>query len=133
MGDTNQILAANQRFYDAFSSGDFIAMQEIWADSDTISCIHPGWPSLNTRKDVLSSWHSILSTQSVFISVSDEDVHLFGDTAYVICREHLQPGTLLATNIFCRTGPRWQLVHHQAGLMSSQSQDAFLVDHPTIQ
>jgi ketosteroid isomerase-like protein len=130
---TKEILVANKRFYDAFSSSDFNAMEKIWANAETITCIHPGWPSLNTRNDVLSSWRSILSNQSLFVGVSDEEVHVFGDTAYVICHEHLEPGTLVATNIFSREGERWQLVHHQSGLTSSQLDDDFLDGHPTIQ
>ncbi len=133
MRDTKNVLDANRQFYEAFARADFQAMEDIWSTNETITCIHPGWPALSSRDDVLSSWQSILSTQSVFVGISDEEAHIFGDTAYVICREHLEPGTLVATNIFSRTGQRWLMVHHQAGLTSSESQDTFLKDHPTIQ
>jgi hypothetical protein len=33
----------------------------------------------------------------------------------VICSEHLEGGTLAATNVFAREGGAWKLVHHQAG------------------
>ena len=132
MADTKEILDANQKFYDAFSSADFGAMEDVWAKTGSITCIHPGWPSLNNREDVLSSWREILSTQSMLVSISDEEVHVFGDTGYVICHEHLEPGTLVATNIFSRDGQHWKLVHHQAGLTSSASPD-IMEDHPTLQ
>ena len=42
-------------------------------------------------------------------------VHLWGDTALVICEESFREGRLVATNIFVREADDWRLLHHQAG------------------
>lgn len=133
MPDIDDILKANRCFYDAFSTANVAAMEDIWSTQKTITCIHPGWPPLCTRDEVLSSWSNILSTQAVFVGVSNEEVRILGDTAYVICHEHLEPGTLIATNIFSREDHRWRLIHHQAGLTVSHTSEAFAETHPTIQ
>ena len=37
------VLTANEDFYKAFNQKDLAAMHDLWAGSDDISCIHPGW------------------------------------------------------------------------------------------
>jgi len=36
------VLAANARFYRAFSEGDFAAMSELWASRSPVACLPPG-------------------------------------------------------------------------------------------
>ena len=114
--NSSAVLAANDAFYAAFASGDSEAMEEIWSSTADITCIHPGWPALNGRPAVLDSWRSILASNAPLIAAADAEVRIIGEMAYVICNEHLEPGTLIATNIFVIEGGAWKLVHHQAGI-----------------
>ncbi len=116
MSEHAAVLFANEAFYLAFSSRDFEAMEQIWAVDAAVSCLHPGWPPLFDRDDVMESWEAILSNATSPQIVCDKPVaHVFGDTAYVVCHEVLDQGFLLATNIFVRENRNWKLVHHQAG------------------
>ncbi len=114
--ENDALLLANETFYAAFAQCDCDAMEDIWSTTADITCIHPGWPAINGRQDVIGSWRSIMQSDSPLISVSSAEARVFGDTGYVICNEHLEPGTLIATNIFLREAGVWKMIHHQAGI-----------------
>jgi len=130
---TSAVLAANEAFYVAFASGDSDAMQDIWSATADITCIHPGWPALNGQLAVLDSWRSILASNTPLIAVADAEVRIIGDMAYVICNEHLEPGTLIATNIFIIEEGTWKLVHHHAGITPVASPERPPTPHGTLQ
>jgi ketosteroid isomerase-like protein len=116
MTDSDAVLAANLEFYRAFTTRDLAAMDALWARAAPVACIHPGWPPLADRDEIMQSWQGILSSpQSPRIACYDERVLVFGDTALVICEEELEGGTLVASNFFVREGDAWRLAHHQAG------------------
>lgn len=116
MSDTAALLFANEAFYVAFASGDIEAMEDLWSKTADITCIHPGWPALEGRDEVIQSWRAILGTDTPLIRFSNAIARVHGDLGYVICHEHLEPGDLVATNIFVREGRQWRLIHHQAGI-----------------
>ena len=60
MSDESAIITANAAFYAAFATGDFTALAALWADDDGVSCIHPGWPAIVGRDNVIGSWRDIL-------------------------------------------------------------------------
>ena len=49
MGDEEQVLAANAKFYGAFAAKDVDAMTALWARRAPVACIHPGWHALRGR------------------------------------------------------------------------------------
>jgi len=115
MSEHAAVLFANEAFYLAFSSRDLDAMDTLWARHDAVSCIHPGWPSLSGRDEVMGSWQNILgNAESPRITCTGARAFLLGDAAYVICYEVLDQGTLVATNVFTRENGAWKMVHHQA-------------------
>jgi ketosteroid isomerase-like protein len=114
MGDNDAILAANAAYYRAFTAGDFAAMTRIWGE-EGVSCVHPGWPVLVGRDDILESYRSILASRTrARITHQDETVILSGDEARVLCVEIVEGAALAATNIYRRVGGAWLMVHHQA-------------------
>jgi len=116
MTDSDAVLAANLEFYRAFGARDVAAMEALWARHAPVACIHPGWPPLSNRAEVIESWHSILANPAApRIACYDERVLLYGDTALVICEEELAGGTLIASNLFVREEASWRIAHHQAG------------------
>lgn len=111
------ILAANAAFYTAFAKRDLTAMQTLWASSDEIACIHPGWGCLTGREQVMESWQAILNNpDSPVITSTEESVHMFGDAAFVTCGEAIEGDRpqLIATNYFVKTDAGWKLLHHHA-------------------
>jgi ketosteroid isomerase-like protein len=112
------VLAANARFYRAFSEGDLASMNALWAEHAPVACLHPGQPLLLGRDAVLRAWRDILEHQpGIELSGQEPSVQLFGDTAIVYCYEAAsdQPAHLAATNVFVLEGRTWRMVHHHAG------------------
>ena len=122
------MLAANEAFYRAFEERDVAAMESLWADVAPVACIHPGWNALRGRDLVLASWRSILGSRDVPLVVCENaSVHIFGETAFVICEEHVGHAMLIATTVFVHEHTRWKMVHHQS---SPVSPDVFEITRP---
>ena len=120
-----QVRAANQAFYHAFATGDFSAMDDLWSCRAAVVCIHPGWPPVRGRDDVMASWRGILANPpSPAIHTVDEDVYLMGEAAMVLCSESIGEIFLVATNLFVREDGNWRLVHHHAGITEHRPKTA---------
>lgn len=116
------VLEANRAFYAAFAAGDVAAMARLWADRVPVTCIHPGWPPLHGRSQVLASWRAILSRPPSSATAEDEQVVIHDGTALVLCRAQIGNQSLATTNVFLRTGDGWRLVHHQSGALARPAQ-----------
>jgi hypothetical protein len=116
MSAEDDVLIANERFYQAFNQKDAALMDEVWAGEHAVTCVHPGWNVLEGREDVLDSWHSILGNPNQPRIVSGgASVTLSGELAIVLCRELVAGSPLVATNIFVQEDGMWRLLHHQSG------------------
>lgn len=114
--EARAVLAANEAFYQAFRDRDMAAMDAIWARTDSVAVIHPGWHGLNGRKPVMNSWRTILGNPAApKVRSVKPRAHVYGTTAFVVGYEVLGNGVLIATNIFVREDGAWKMVHHQAG------------------
>ena len=114
MSDNDAILAVNAAYYRAFSTGDFPAMERVWAEGD-VSCVHPGWPPLIGRGDVIESYRGILTNpKRVRIAHQDDIAIVAGDEGRVLCIEIVGGAALAATNLYRRVDGEWRMVHHQA-------------------
>ena len=117
----DDVLHANERFYQAFNLKDAGLMDDAWAREHAVSCVHPGWNVLEGRANVLESWHNILANPNQPRIVSGgATVTLFGDLALVICRELVAGSPLVATNVFVREDGAWRLLHHQSSPVYQQ-------------
>lgn len=114
--DQAALLFANQTFYQAFAERDPVLMGTVWAEREPVTCLHPGWPPIEGRENVLQSWHAILTgPASPEIECLHARAGIHKDTGLVICYERIGQEYLLATNIFIRSGDGWLLIHHQSG------------------
>ena len=110
------VLAANEAFYQAFNRKDPAAMDAVWARSAPVACIHPGWNVLVGREPVMQSWLGILSNPAQpRIVTGGATVFFLGDAAVVTCRELVAGTPLAATNIFVLEDGAWKLSHHHSG------------------
>jgi len=115
MTDIDAVLSQNLEFYRAFSTRDFGLMDRLWARHAPVTCIHPGWPLISGREEVLRSWRAILRNPSApSVLCYEERATIYGAVAHVTCEEELDSGTLAAGNLFVQEGGLWRLVHHQA-------------------
>ena len=124
MTDEDAILAANAAYYRAFSTGDVAAMTRIWAE-DGVSCVHPGWPPLIGRADVLDSYRNILANPSRPRIVHREDTAIVtGAEGRVVCIEIVADAALAATNCYRRIDGAWRMTHHQASPIAAVGEEA---------
>lgn len=138
--DIEAVEAANTALYDAVEHADLEALTDLWVD-DEISVVHPGWPTLTGREEVLRSYALIMAnTDYVQFFLTDVEVSVHGDTALVSCTENilsggpaeddgsagpLVGGLVVATNVFRRVeGGRWKVwSHHGSPVLVEREED----------
>ena len=120
---TEEVLAANERFYTALSQADLEAMIDLWDHGPATECVHPGWDRLRGWPLIEQSWSLIFQNQEpLAVQTSNPLVHRRGDMAWVTCYENvstenggvLQISQMLAVNVFERIDGRWRMVIHYA-------------------
>ncbi|GAA3893540.1 nuclear transport factor 2 family protein [Streptomyces lacrimifluminis] len=163
--DVEQVELANTAFYEALEQGDFDELSALWltpadlgvdeeyhdpAESGVVSCVHPGWPVLTGRGEVLRSYALIMAnTEYIQFFLTDVHVSVTGDTALVTCTENILSGgpppedgdelgplvgqLVVATNVFRRTPVGWKIWAHHASpvLAESDEDDADADDTPS--
>lgn len=166
-----QVELANTAFYEALERGDFDELSDLWLDTDAaperdddpesrddeddaqddepaISCVHPGWPVLTGRGEVLRSYALIMAnTEYIQFFLTDLHVGVAGDTALVTCTENILSGgpppegggelgplvgqLVVATNVFRRTVDGWKLWSHHASPVLAETDDEEGEDSPS--
>ncbi|MFI1682025.1 nuclear transport factor 2 family protein [Streptomyces sp. NPDC020607] len=172
--DIEQVQLANTAFYEALERGDFDEVSDLWLDSedtpessggtedaedtegaqdgdtagDAVSCVHPGWPVLTGRGEVLRSYALIMAnTEYIQFFLTDLKVGVAGDTALVTCTENILSGgpppegggelgplvgqLVVATNVFRRTPDGWKLWSHHASPVLAETDDEEDEETPT--
>jgi len=110
------VLAANRAFYRAFAERDIAGMDQIWAATGAMVCLHPGQAPLHGRTEIMASWRGILRhPESPKVRCVGEWVIGRPGLAIVVCREILPEGQLMATNTFARQSDGWRMIGHHAG------------------
>ncbi|MFD7625461.1 nuclear transport factor 2 family protein [Streptomyces sp. NPDC059851] len=137
--DIEAVEQVNTAFYEAMERGDFDTMSALWLE-DEVSCVHPGWPVLSGRGEVLRSYALIMShTEYIQFFLTDTKVAVIGDTALVTCTENILSGgpagdggelgplvgqLVVATNVFRRTSEGWRLwSHHGSPVLTDSEED----------
>ncbi|MCP9945168.1 nuclear transport factor 2 family protein [Streptomyces somaliensis] len=137
--DVRAVELANTAFYEAVEQGDFEAAADLWLDEryGEISCVHPGWPVLSGRGEVLRSYALIMAnTEYIQFFLTDVKVSLAADTAVVTCTENILSGgpaedgtelgplvgqLVVATNLFRRTPDGWKIWSHHGSPVLAES------------
>jgi uncharacterized protein (TIGR02246 family) len=114
--------AAEAAFYQAFEAADLGAMLALWADDDSIACVHPGAPLLRGRNAVAESWRGIL-TEPARMAIHAETLsqHVGEGVAVHILHEHITlqgeetpRDPVMVTNVYRETPAGWRMVLHHA-------------------
>ncbi|MFD4275791.1 nuclear transport factor 2 family protein [Streptomyces cyaneofuscatus] len=140
--DIAEVETANTAFYEALERGDHEVLAGLWLPGEdlTVSCVHPGWPVLTGRGDVLRSYALIMAnTEYIQFFLTDVNVAMTGDTALVTCTENILSGgpaeegnalgplvgqLVVATNVFRRTPEGWKLwSHHGSPVLAETDED----------
>ena len=123
---------AETAFYSAFENGDVAAMEDIWAHTDSVVCIHPHAPRLMGYDEVMQSWRDILRNTAGFrISVqmlhhyTDEEVSVhFVNEVLIDESSRSQPVTILTTNAYHKTDSGWRMILHHASPAPASSDES---------
>lgn len=116
-----EVTLANEEFYRAFESLDIGEMDKIWAHQEYVTCIHPGWSMRVGWPMVRDSWVVIFNNIfSMGFSLTELQVQVAGDVAWVICTENIttrqadttQNSRVVATNLYERMDEGWKIIHH---------------------
>jgi uncharacterized protein (TIGR02246 family) len=122
---------AESAFYAAFEAADTDTMMSLWADDDTITCIHPGGSRLVGRADILESWRQIfanpmrlrfrvsrrhaLSDEGVAVHSVQEEIEIEGRSGVA--------AVVAATNVFVLTEGGWRLwMHHASNAQAAEGE-----------
>ncbi|WP_283139261.1 nuclear transport factor 2 family protein [Rhizohabitans arisaemae] len=135
--DVAAVESVNQEFYAAFEHADLDRMSAVWGTDENgyeIGCVHPGWPLLRGRSEVLRSWALIMAnTPYIQFVLTDVQVRVFGDVAVLTCAENILTageagessfaagGRVVSTNTFTRTPDGWRLwLHHGSPVLQGE-------------
>lgn len=128
--------AANAELYAAFEAGDLDRMGAVWAEDTTdqrVCCVHPGWPMVCGRAEVLRSWALIMAnTTYIQFFLTDVNILVDGEVAVVTCSENILTaaeqgsgadfaagGRVVATNVFRLSDGGWRLwLHHGSPVLT---------------
>ncbi|WP_327117316.1 nuclear transport factor 2 family protein [Streptomyces sp. NBC_01341] len=140
--DIAAVEQANTAFYEAMERGDLDGLSALWLPGEdlTVSCVHPGWPVLTGRGEVLRSYALIMAdTEYIQFFLTDVGVSMTGDTALVTCTENILSGgpaeegndlgplvgqLVVATNVFRRTPEGWKLwSHHGSPVLADTGEE----------
>jgi len=128
MSEKDDIRKVSERFYAALTSmcnGDADPLWKIWSHGKNVTTMHPiggrqtGWDSV---RDSFQQVADLASGGNV--QLRDQTIHVIGDMAYELGFEQGQI-TLAGekamidhrvTNIYCREGGEWKLVHHHGDI-----------------
>ena len=121
METTDSLIKANTRFYRAFELFDIEEMNELWDKELAVTCIHPGWPLIQGRKEILQSWINIFNNTMVMqFTIIESSITIEGEWGWIVCTESLRSvvngkvneGRVEATNILRSVENQWYKVHH---------------------
>lgn len=121
---TEQVLAANRRFYDALEALDIAAMEACWSPAAGVACLHPGGPWQRGWEAVSSGWEVILAnTGYIEFEIVEEEVTVNDPVAWVTCVERITSAAgegsraaaeVAATNLFVLDSTGWRIALHHA-------------------
>jgi limonene-1,2-epoxide hydrolase len=127
------VAAANERFYQAFEALDLDLMDAVWAHTEYVKCVHPGWPLLVGWEAVRDSWRVIFqNTAEMRFTIGDVATVATASVAWVTCTENILQSVqgrlsvtcVLATNLFERGADGWRMIHHHASHVLGAAPDS---------
>lgn len=112
---------AEAAFYAAFIRHDIEAMMAVWADDETIACIHPLGEAHIGRAAVRRSWQAVFhnSPPMKFMVEERRRMEEAGLAVHVV-HEHIRVkneparAPVIATNAYRLTPAGWRMVLHHA-------------------
>ena len=122
-------LHAEESFYQAFCARDLTLIQDVWSQSDSAICIHPGSRRIYSYELIIASWEHIFSgKEDTSIQIDKQAYTIDENIAIHSVRENLSidekyVGSVFATNIYRNSSEGWKMIiHHASPTISSTEQ-----------
>ena len=128
-------LHVEESFYKAFCACDINLMRDVWSQSDSVICIHPGSHRIYSYELIIASWEQIFSgKETTSIQLDEQAYTIEEDIAIHSVRENLSVnekyiGSVFATNIYRNSLGGWKMIVHHASptlLNTDQSESPML-------
>ena len=127
---------AETAFYEALQSARLDLMMSVWANDETIVCIHPMGPRLQGIEKVRAGWQQIFQGGSnMRIEISDGrfiqdsllSVHMVHENILIRNQQRM-----IATNIYQLTSDGWRMILHHASISDEGMMEQPDEHHPHI-
>ena len=128
---------AERANHEALSQADLTRLMQVWADDETVSCIHPGSSLLTGLAAVHASWKQIFSIGPIHVRPQTPlvipghmcEIHVLMEEITVRTLGGIQIKLCYTTNVY-RQGPRgWNMIMHHSSLAPDE---AAMPDQPDI-
>lgn len=119
----NALLEINKNYYKAFENFDFEAMSQIWANTDDVVCIHPGWDILIGWEKVKEGWNKIFMEETLLkFTIRNPNVIIRDRVGIISCieeifissRETISQTFIATTNLYQETENGLKLFYHHS-------------------
>ena len=128
MSEQEEVRKASGQFYNALNrmlNGDAGTLTKVWSHDKNVTTMHPIGGQQTGWDDVKKSFEQVAEmSKDGQVNLNDQTIRVVGDMAYEVGSEE---GRLTlagekvsfrhrVTNIYCREGGEWKLVHHHGDI-----------------
>ena len=130
--DIDQIIKANNRFYEALGERDLELMKTVFVADERAGCTHPGWIMLRGYDAIIQSWENVFDPEDkLHINLHNVTVDIKAQSAWVTClqeltyikRDPVMMNVSVSTNIFEKTERGWLMLIHHASPVPFTTED----------
>jgi hypothetical protein len=84
------LLELNKNYYRAFENFDLQLMSQVWANTNDVVCIHPGWDILVGWEKVREGWNKIFMDDSLLkFTIRNSNTIILNNIGIVSCIEEI--------------------------------------------
>lgn len=132
------LLEMNKNYYRAFENFDLQLMSQIWANTDDVVCIHPGWDILIGWEKVREGWSKIFMDEAFLkFTLRNTNTIILNDIGIVSCIEEIFVSSqdtisqtfVATTNLFKETEDGLKLFYHHSSPVLTNERNLKLTYH----
>ncbi|MCR4418311.1 MAG: nuclear transport factor 2 family protein [Ignavibacteria bacterium] len=132
------LLEINKNYYKAFENFDLQLMSQIWANTDDVVCIHPGWDILVGWEKVREGWSKIFMDDAYLkFTLRNTNTIILNNIGIVSCIEEIFVSSqdtisqtfVATTNLFKETEDGLKLFYHHSSPVLTNERNLKLTYH----
>jgi len=132
------LLQMNQTYYKAFENFDLKLMSNVWANTDDVVCIHPGWDILIGWEKVRDGWSKIFMDDTLLkFTIRNTNTIILNEIGIVSCIEQIFVSAkdtisqtfIATTNLFKETKDGLKLFYHHSSPVLTNERDLTITYH----